>query len=383
MREPRDRGHSGARIAAFWAVLFLMVVVLLEVIGFASVFLTDDLFDHRAGVLARVNERELKSKQKIDPVLGWEPEAPSTFVEANCIGAEISYRIAADGARSYPGYQPSAATIVIAGDSYAFGSEVGDSQTFPAALAKLSGQTVANLGVGGYGPVQSLLRLERHIDQYPQASTVVLGIMYENVHRMVNGYRPVLYDKTEVLTFTPYMSGGQVQPHPGIEALSTEDKLQNEIIVAFDTDFWAKPQHNFPFSMSLARAFTSNYFVLRKVQKSMRKLGRPEYALSFGSPIIQDNLFGLIDRFAQLADARGLRGIVLFMPRNRLDTKSVSTLVATQGARLPTTLLALDVAEADIDWTRYNLENKADDNICHPSEYGYTEIARHLAASLP
>lgn len=383
MRQPQGQGPSGARIAAFWAVLFLLFLVLLEVIGFAGVFLADDLFDHRAGVLARVNELELKSKQKVDPVLGWEPEAPSAFVEANCIGDEISYQIAADGARSYPGYQPTAATIVIGGDSYAFGSEVGDPQTFPAVLARLSGQTVANLGVGGYGPVQALLRLERHIDQYPQATTVVLGIMYENVHRMVNGYRPVLYDKTEVLTFTPYMSDGQVQPHPGIEALSTEARLRNEIIVAFDTDFWAKPQHDFPYSMSLARAFTSHYFVLRKVQKSLRKLGRPEYALSFGSPVIQENLFGLIDRFARLADARGLRGIVLFTPRNRLDTQSVSRLLAAQGSRLPTTLLALYVADADIDWTRYNLENKAEDNICHPSEYGYAEIARYLAAALP
>lgn len=383
MPEQQDQQHGGARVALYWAVLLIMLLVLLEALAFAAGFLADDLFDHRDNAFARLAERQMTGKQNVDPVLGWEPIAPSEFVEADCLGNEIVYRIAADGARDYPGYDPAAATVVVAGDSYAFGSEVPNPQAFPAVLAKMLAQPVANLGVGGYGPVQALLRLERHIVNYPQAHTVVLGIMYENVHRMVNSYRPVLYDKTDVLAFTPYMRDGSVQPHPGTDVLLREDTLRDQMTMAFDTDFWAKPQHRFPYAVALFNSIGSNFFMLRKVQKSLRKTGRPEYAMTFAAPVIQENLFGLLDRFSALANTRGLRAVVLFMPRNRLDVESVRTLLTERQTRLPPNLLALDVAEAEVDWSRYNLENKADDNICHPSEYGYTEIARHLAASLP
>lgn len=382
MVKPQDQQHGGARIAAYWAVILVMLVVLLEALAFAADFLADDLFDHRDSAFARLAERQMTGKQNVDPVLGWEPIPSSEFIEADCVGQEILYQVAADGARNYPGYEPADATVVVAGDSYAFGSEAPDPAAFPAVLAELLAQPVANLGVGGYGPVQALLRLERHIDEYPNAHTVVLGIMYENVHRMVNSYRPVLYDKTDVLAFTPYMRDGGLQPYPGTDALSSEESLRRQMTKAFDTDFWAKPQHRFPYSLALFKAISSHYFMLRKVQKSLRKTGRPEYAMTFASPAIQENLFGLLDRFSKLAERRGLRGIVLFMPRNRLDVASVQALLNAERSRLPATLLALDVAEADVDWSRYNLENKADDNICHPSEYGYIEIARYLAAKL-
>ncbi len=382
MAKPQGQPHGGAQVAVYWAVMLAMLLVLIEALGFSAGFLANDLFDQRDEAFARLAERKMTGKQNADPVLGWEPIPSSEFVEPDCLGDEIVYQSAADGARNYPGYDPAAATVIVAGDSYAFGSEVPDPEAFPAVLAGMLGEPVANLGVGGYGPVQALLRLERHIDRYPGARAVVLGVMYENVHRMVNSYRPVLYDKTDVLAFTPYMHDGNLQPYPSADILQSEDMLRRQMTMAFDKDFWARPQHRFPYTQSLLRGFSSNYFLLRKVQKSLRKVGRPEYAMTFASADIQENLFSLLDRFAQVAEARELLGIVLFMPRNRLDTQSVQTLLAEQQSRLPPGLLVLDVAGADIDWARYNLENKAEDNICHPSEYGYTEIARHLAAAL-
>ena len=73
------------------------------------------------------------------------------------------------------------------------GDEVADSESFPASLEGILQVPVANFGVGGYGPEQAVLKLEGLIDRFPRARVVVLAIMYENVRRMVNSYRPVYY----------------------------------------------------------------------------------------------------------------------------------------------------------------------------------------------
>jgi hypothetical protein len=379
-RDQLPRG-PGRRLL-LWCVLLAVIALVFEAVAFVTSLLVADLYDHRDVVISRLDAGVLAAAAKVDPVLGWEPVPATTRREATCVGDEIVYSIAADGARDYPGYLPADATIIVVGDSYAFGDEVGDAGAFPAVLAELRDEPVANLGVGGYGPVQALLRLERHIDRYPNARAVVLGIMYENVHRMVNSYRPVLYDKTEPLAFVPYMRDGRVQPHPGRDALLDEASFRALIETAFDTDFWAKPRRRFPYVLALAESLSSNFFLLRTAQRSLSRVGWPEYGMSFASPVIRENLFGLLDRFAALAAARGLESVVLFMPRNRFDTESVQRLIAARGDRFPAGLRVVDVAAGDTDWSRYNLENPADGNVCHPSEYGYRQIARQLAAAL-
>ena len=382
MNNPDQPKDSGARIAAYWAVILLMFAVLFEVVGFAAGFIGLDAFDHRDTVIARLGERQTADLRKVDPIVGWQPVPGVQLEDTSCLGVKRMHQIGLDGARAYPGYAPEQATIVVSGDSYTYGAEVADPDAFPAVLAGLTGETVANLGVGGYGPVQAVLRLEEKIDNYPRARMIILGIMYENVHRMMNGYRPVLYDKMPIFAFAPYMRDGEVQPHIGKAPLMSDETLLPEIEQAFDTDFWAKPLHRFPYSVALFKGLSSNFFQLRRVQKTLRKMGQPEYVLTFSSPVIQENLFGLLDRFAALARSRGLGAVVVFMPRNRLDIQSVQTLIAEQGDRFADGLTVVDVAAADIDWSRYNLENKEDGNICHPSEYGYSEIAQHLAASI-
>lgn len=382
MKNPARPKDSGLRIATYWVVILVLFALLFEVIGFAAAFMDLDAFDHRETAIARLGERQTADLRKVDPVVGWQPVPGAQLEDISCLGVKRMHQIAADGARSYPGYEPGEATIVVSGDSYTYGAEVADTDAFPAVLAGLAKEQVANLGVGGYGPVQAVLRLEEKIDNYPKARMIVLGIMYENVHRMMNAYRPVLYDKMPIFAFAPFMRDGQVQPHIGKAPLMSDETLLPEIERAFDTDFWAKPRHRFPYSVALYKGLSSNFFQLRRVQKTLRKLGQPEYVMTFASPVIQENLFGLLDRFAALAKSRDLDAVVMFMPRNRLDIQSVQTLIAENSQRFPDGLRVLDVATADLDWSRYNLENTEDGNICHPSEYGYEKIARHLAESM-
>lgn len=368
------------RRLAYTLITVALALVLVELAAALTVAVSDDLFDHRAGVIERIRAHSYPAEH-IDPVLGWVPR-PGISHEADCRGEDVTYTVAEDGARSYPGYRPGGAEILVAGDSYTYGSEVVDALAYPAVLARLIDTPVANLGVGGYDPVQALLRLEQRIDDHPAARAIVLGIMYENVHRMLNSYRPVLYEKADVLAFKPYMADGVVQPHPGTAVGRSAEALEARAQIAFDEDFWRKPAAGFPFTRALIRSLGSDYFRLRKVQKRLRNAGLPEYAMTFETPAVQENLLGLLARLAAVGEARGLETFVVFMPRNRHDVESVSEFLARRRESLPPSLHVSDVGAGGLDWSRYNLENPADDNICHPSTYGYEGIARHVAAAL-
>ena len=370
------------RRLAFYLITALLMIVALELFAVLVWLFSDDLFDHRSVALSTIESGKYQSGvAQIDPVLGWNSR-PGEHQQPNCVGDEVTYTVQADGARGYTGYDPAKVEVILVGDSYTFGSEVDDDLAYPAVLSRLLEISVANLGVGGYGPVQAMLRLEQLAAQFPSAHTVIMGIMYENVHRMVNSYRAVLNEKSDVLAFKPYMMRGEVLPHPGAHIADSPEILRAHAEAAFDGDFWRKPRFSFPFIVSLGRSFNNDYFVLRKLQKRLRGTGMPEYAMTFASPGIQLNLFGLLHRFTAFANTRGLQPAVVFMPRNRHDVDSVGKLLAEQGDRLPEGLSVIDVGASEIDWQRYNLENLNDGNICHPSVYGYAGIARHVARKL-
>ncbi len=367
----------------FYAVMLGFVLLLFEAFAFATFFFTDDLYDHRDAVLERIDpEGFADAKRQADLVLGWEPRGPSRVERANCVGEEIEYVTDDAGARPYAGYDGAAARVVVVGDSYTFGDEAVAEDSYPARLAALLGAPVANLGVGGYGPVQSFLRLKRKLELYPRTEIVVLTVMYENVYRMMNSYRPVLYDKTNPFSFKPFMSEAGIGEHPGAAAFADLDRLTAHANRAFDEDFWAKPRHRFPYSLSLARALDSNFFRFRKLQKRFRNLGYPEYFMTFGSDAFAVPLFGLLEAFSAFAEERGVTPAVVFVPRNRLDTESVSKLLDASADRIPAGLIVGDVARADLDWEAFNLYDPEDDNICHPSPYGYRAIAEFMDALL-
>jgi len=78
---------------------------------------------------------------------------------------------------------------VTLGDSFTFGEDVSDDETFPCHLGTLMpAAEVINLGVGGYGHDQMALYLEREGVKY-RPDVVVLGFMAEDVERNLLGFR--------------------------------------------------------------------------------------------------------------------------------------------------------------------------------------------------
>jgi hypothetical protein len=364
--------------------MVFLVLILLEGFAFAVQLLVDrdDFFDHRGGVLARINpdEFDLMRQKPVDTVLGWNNDGPLTRTAANCLQQEIEYRYDAAGARTHRWFDPAQTEILTVGDSYTDGAEVTADETYPARLAAELGTSVANHGVGGYGPTQSFLNLKRHVSRYPHLKTVVLGIMYENLYRMVNSYRPVLYDNSSPYAFKPFMAAGDILPNPGPTAYTSIEELKTAANTAFDDDFWAKPAPSFPYLLALSKAVTSNYFIYRKLQKSFRRLGYPEYLLSFRDEEIRLNTTRLLNIYAEYASDMGLQPVVVFIPRNRLDIASATGYVSRHRNQFHPALIVGDVAShPNVNWIKFNLQEPDSDNICHPSPYGYRIIADYVA----
>jgi hypothetical protein len=202
----------------FYLITLGLMLVVLE--GFAWVTCwvvdADDFFDHRGSVLARLSAVDLATfvKQGGDPVLGWESRGPAVRQAANCRGSQKTYTYNENGARVYAGFRSETAEIVVVGDSYTNGDEVNDDDTYAAHLADILRVSVANQGVSGYGPTQAFLNLKKTLGLYPKARIAILAIMYENLYRMVNSYRPVLYSTSSNYTLKPFMADAEIRPHP-------------------------------------------------------------------------------------------------------------------------------------------------------------------------
>jgi len=84
---------------------------------------------------------------------------------------------------------PGVTRIVVLGDSFTFGEEVGDDETYAHHLqALLPGSEVLNLGVHGYGHDQMLLYLKEEGLKY-DPDIVLLGFMPDDMERNVLSFR--------------------------------------------------------------------------------------------------------------------------------------------------------------------------------------------------
>lgn len=80
---------------------------------------------------------------------------------------------------------PGKGRIVVLGDSFTFGEEVSDEETYPHDLeSALSNTEVLNLGVSGYGHDQMLLDLKEEGVKY-HPDVVLLGFVFPDVYRNI------------------------------------------------------------------------------------------------------------------------------------------------------------------------------------------------------
>jgi len=74
------------------------------------------------------------------------------------------------------------APILAVGDSFTFGDEVSDGETWPAQLQRLTGRRVLNGGVSGYGFDQIVLRAEQ-LAQIYKPTAIVVAFIADDIRR--------------------------------------------------------------------------------------------------------------------------------------------------------------------------------------------------------
>lgn len=176
-RGPQPRSGLAA------SVLTVMVALAVSLAGLeAIVRVLDNVgFAARNYVADRLSLLASAYPSVYDPLLGYVPR-PDYDAAANVWNTRVSTD-AASLRQNAPGRPvPKPAAVVAVGDSYTFGDEVSDGQTWPAQLEGLLGQPVANAGVFGYGLDQAVLRAERLVTEYRPWSLVV-SFIYGDVRR--------------------------------------------------------------------------------------------------------------------------------------------------------------------------------------------------------
>src|SRR5437868_4550061 len=141
---PRGR----ARRIVSWLAMLAIPMAFLEAIGFGTTRLAPEIFDHREAVLSslRPDEFERFRDASASSALGWDNPAEATRRAPNCANIEIVYTYDQDRLRVHDAASARNAAVVVAGDSYTEGAEVAEGETFPAALQRMLGVPVANLG---------------------------------------------------------------------------------------------------------------------------------------------------------------------------------------------------------------------------------------------
>ncbi len=120
------------------------------------------------------------------PTRGWTLR-PSVAIEIQGVIQSTNSR----GIRSTTEYEPDPAkfVVMVLGDSFTFGFELGDSDAWPALLQGLDARLqVLNFGVCGYGTDQMLITLRESIEEY-QPDAILFAPTTEDFFRVLLSYR--------------------------------------------------------------------------------------------------------------------------------------------------------------------------------------------------
>ena len=156
--------RRAALFFASWLVADALLYFALRVLDSSRIF-----YDRSA-----VSQHRLRHwlRTSYDPELGWDIPAGAK----NNLGASRRGDFPASSHIAFKAF----------GDSFTFGSDVTDGETWPAIIESQTGSACLNYGVPGHGPDQALLKYAR---TPVKTEFTVLGIHEENIARVVNIYR--------------------------------------------------------------------------------------------------------------------------------------------------------------------------------------------------
>ena len=357
-----------------------MATIALELFAFVTYagFVRERLSVHwrpdPVAALAAVTAEHLEQfrSQFFDAELGWVFKPETTAIAYTTF--------APDGSRRDPlaGSALRSPRIVAYGDSFTFGEDVGDGETWPHLLAARLGEPVANFGVAGYGPDQAVLRLRRYLEQGNHPEVVILGVLSENIARVVNRWR-YLYTGGEILNFKPRLAvdadGVRWIPNP-LASLDVAS-LQAAAAAAPAGDYWAayndaRPRPGFPY---LWAEVTAAWYLSHNVRRWQDLWSEHEPRATMDA---------LVGAFVAMSVTFGFTPVLVMVPMPEDLRRSVAGMephyaafVADVNRHVGGRLLVADVLAQPFERERFNLQPFAG----HASARGNEAIAAAVAES--
>jgi hypothetical protein len=121
-----------------------------------------------------------------DPYLGYIPTPNLQGIPSYKVTVSTD---AAGMRQNGAGPRPSGTAILAVGDSFTFGLEVHDDETWPARLERLLERPVFNAGVFGYGLDQMVLRAEKLVEKREDVELVILAVFGDDIARCEYSWR--------------------------------------------------------------------------------------------------------------------------------------------------------------------------------------------------
>ena len=198
-------------------------------------------------------------KFSFDPLLGWDVTKGMTHTSENRARQKWTENVEKTGERRNP-FQSSRVLISTFGDSFTYGYEVNDDETWPYFLSVLSGTKVLNYGSGGHGPDQTFLKLQRNIESGVKTPIVIFSIWTGSLNRLLTSYRPFYESRVPGnLEFKPMLvnegSGLRWRKSPLQKIRNQQDALA-ALQEAKKYDLWYRlrtVKKSFPFSINLMK----------------------------------------------------------------------------------------------------------------------------------
>src|ERR1700704_3678122 len=169
----QSRGNR-VRIGAFWTILLLLVLLMVE--GCAAAIVQFLLATPSAYLLWRPNltvatDSWNNSAAKVDEELGWPSAEAATSETRDAKGAKVNSDFTEADEPCLSAY----------GDSFVWGDDVPLQDGWIEQMSRRLGCRVANYGVSGYGTDQAFLRFRR--TRHDGAPIVILGLFADNIVR--------------------------------------------------------------------------------------------------------------------------------------------------------------------------------------------------------
>jgi hypothetical protein len=177
--------HRWAKVVVVNLVIFLFLLIVAEILTRSvwtvqSCIKSECDFSRFAGLKVRTIYRSIYiGFTRFDELLGYVPrEGFSAILNiAGWNGGKLTIR--KDGFRSNGSeLPPLPAEVLVVGDSFTFGDQVSDNETWPACLERKVGRGVDNGGMSGYGTAQALRRASLKLAE-KSYTTLVLSTLVD------------------------------------------------------------------------------------------------------------------------------------------------------------------------------------------------------------